>query len=46
MEARLPNHTTLLPDVNSAIQQLIKAVHTGGAPNTVLELVHLRALLR
>jgi AhpD family alkylhydroperoxidase len=43
MEARLPNPATLLPDVNPAIQQLIKATHTGGAPETVLELVHLRA---
>jgi AhpD family alkylhydroperoxidase len=43
MKARLPNPTTLLPDVNPAIQQLIKAAHTGGAPESVLELVHLRA---
>jgi AhpD family alkylhydroperoxidase len=43
MEARLPNPSTLLPDVTPAIQQLIKASHTGGAPETVLELVHLRA---
>jgi AhpD family alkylhydroperoxidase len=43
MEARLPNPAMLLPDVNPAIQQLIKATHTGGAPETVLELVHLRA---
>jgi AhpD family alkylhydroperoxidase len=43
MTARLPNPTALLPDVNPAIQQLIKAAHTGGAPETVLELVHLRA---
>jgi AhpD family alkylhydroperoxidase len=43
MESRLPNLSTLLPDVTPAIRQLIKAVHTGGAPETVLELVHLRA---
>ena len=43
MEPRLPNPSTLLPDVYPAIQQLIKAVHTGGAPDTVLELAHLRA---
>jgi len=43
MDARLPNPATLLPDVNPAIQQLIKAAHTGGAPEAVLELVHLRA---
>jgi AhpD family alkylhydroperoxidase len=43
MEPRLPNPTALLPDVYPAIQQLIKAVHTGGAPDTVLELAHLRA---
>ena len=43
MQARLPNPATLLPDVNPAIQQLIKAAHTGGAPEKVLELVHLRA---
>jgi AhpD family alkylhydroperoxidase len=43
MEARLPNPTALLPDAVPAIQQLIKAAHAGGAPETVLELVHLRA---
>jgi AhpD family alkylhydroperoxidase len=43
MQARLTNPSKLLPDVNPAIQQLIKAVHTGGAPEEVLELVHLRA---
>lgn len=42
MEARL-DITTLLPDAVPAIQQLIKAVHTGGAPEHILELVHLRA---
>lgn len=42
MEARL-DPTALLPDVVPAVQQLIKAIHTGGAPAHVLELVHLRA---
>jgi AhpD family alkylhydroperoxidase len=42
MEARL-DLTKLLPDAVPAIQQLIKAAHTGGAPEEILELVHLRA---
>lgn len=43
MEARMPNPVLVLAGANPAIQQLIKAAHTGGAPQTVLELVHLRA---
>ena len=43
MEGRISNPSKLLPDVYPAIQQLIKAAHTGGAPEAVLELVHLRA---
>ena len=43
MEPRLANPSALLPDVYPAIQQLIKAAHTGGAPEEVMELVHLRA---
>jgi AhpD family alkylhydroperoxidase len=43
MEARIPNATQLLPDVVPAVQQLIKAVHTGDAPESILELVHLRS---
>jgi AhpD family alkylhydroperoxidase len=39
----MTNPAMVLPDVYPAIQQLIKSVHTGGAPDTVLELVHLRA---
>jgi len=43
MEARLPNMATLLADAVPPIQQLIKVAHAGDAPETVLELVHLRA---
>jgi len=42
MEARMTNPATIL-DATSAIQQLYKAVYSGGASPTVLELVHLRA---
>ncbi|MFC9688601.1 carboxymuconolactone decarboxylase family protein [Kribbella sp. NPDC056951] len=43
MTARLTNPTALLPDAMKGIQNIFKAVHQGGAPGPVLELVHLRA---
>jgi len=43
MQARINNPAMLLPDVTDAIQTLIKATKKGGVPDTVLELVHLRA---
>ena len=42
MDARLPNLETLMADAVPPIQQLIKVAHSGGAPKTLLELVHLR----
>jgi AhpD family alkylhydroperoxidase len=41
MEARMtsPPH----PDVTTAVQHLLKAIHAGGVDPSVLELVHLRA---
>ncbi|WP_406059212.1 carboxymuconolactone decarboxylase family protein [Streptomyces sp. NBC_01077] len=42
--ARMPNPAALLPQSGPAIQQLIKAVMSGGdVPGTTLGLVHLRA---
>ncbi|MER7111399.1 carboxymuconolactone decarboxylase family protein [Streptomyces sp. NPDC000229] len=43
MKARMTNPATVLPETMPAIQDLIKAVKKGGVPETVLELVHLRA---
>ena len=40
---RMNNPATVLPEANEGIQTLIKAIRKGGAPSTVLELVHLRA---
>jgi AhpD family alkylhydroperoxidase len=37
------NPATILPDTLPAIQALLKATRTGGVPQAVLELVHLRA---
>jgi AhpD family alkylhydroperoxidase len=39
----MDNPTTILPDATNGIQTLIKATQQGGVPQTVLELVHLRA---
>jgi AhpD family alkylhydroperoxidase len=41
--ARMKNPAMVLPDAMTAIQNLFKAMSKGGAPETVLELVHLRA---
>jgi AhpD family alkylhydroperoxidase len=43
MEARMQNPAQVLPEAMGAIQNLYKAVYSGGAPQSVLELVHLRA---
>ncbi|MGI5358535.1 carboxymuconolactone decarboxylase family protein [Streptomyces sp. CA-252508] len=43
MKARMDNPATVIPEVMPAIQDLIKAAKKGGVPETVLELVHLRA---
>ena len=43
MQARMSNPATILPDATTGIQALTKAIHKGGVPQTVLELVHLRA---
>jgi hypothetical protein len=42
MQARMTNPATILPDVNTGIQVLIKATRQGGVPQSLLELVHLR----
>jgi AhpD family alkylhydroperoxidase len=43
MEPRISNPAALLPGIQDAINGLYKAAHSAGAPNAVLELVHLRA---
>ena len=43
MQARMTNPATILPDVNTGIQALIKATRQGDVPQSILELVHLRA---
>jgi len=39
----MSNPATILPDASHGIQALLKATRKGGVPQTVLELVHLRA---
>jgi AhpD family alkylhydroperoxidase len=39
----MSNPATILPDVNTGIQALLKATRQGGVPGATLELVHLRA---
>ena len=43
IQSRMKNPAIVNPDANAAIQDLIKAIYTSGAPKTTLELVHLRA---
>ena len=43
MQARIANPATLLPDAMPAILALLKTTRTGGVPEALLELVHLRA---
>ncbi|GHC36008.1 alkyl hydroperoxide reductase AhpD [Streptomyces cinnamoneus] len=43
VNARMKNPTEVLPDAMKGVQNIFKAVHQGGVPQAVLELVHLRA---
>jgi AhpD family alkylhydroperoxidase len=43
MSARMKNPAMVLPDAMKGINNLYKAMHQGGVPQTTLELVHLRA---
>ncbi|MGW1027211.1 carboxymuconolactone decarboxylase family protein [Streptomyces sp. NPDC002577] len=43
MNARMKNPAMVLPDAMKGIQNLYKAMHQGGVPQQILELVHLRA---
>jgi AhpD family alkylhydroperoxidase len=43
MEPRMSNPATILPEAMNGILTLLKATRKGGVPQTVLELVHLRA---
>ena len=43
MTARMKNPAIVLPDAMTGIQNIYKAMHKGGVPETTLELVHLRA---
>ncbi|MFI5693865.1 carboxymuconolactone decarboxylase family protein [Kribbella sp. NPDC051586] len=43
MSARMKNPAMVLPDAMTGIQNIYKAMHKGGVPETTLELVHLRA---
>jgi AhpD family alkylhydroperoxidase len=43
MKARMSNPATILPDVTTGIQALIKAIRQSDVPQSLLELVHLRA---
>ncbi len=43
MQARMNNPATVLPDMMQPIQDLFKVTRQGDVPQSVLELVHLRA---
>ncbi|MGY0233187.1 carboxymuconolactone decarboxylase family protein [Longispora urticae] len=43
MQARMSNPAMVLTDAGKAINALYKVSHSGGVPQTTLELVHLRA---
>ncbi len=43
MQSRMQNPAAVLPTANQGIQNLFKAVHSGGVDPKILELVHLRA---
>jgi AhpD family alkylhydroperoxidase len=43
MQSRMKNPAMVLPDAMEGIQNLYKAMHQGGVPQQLLELVHLRA---
>lgn len=42
MQSRMRNPAMVLPDAMRPIQEIFKAVHSGGVPGQTLELVHLR----
>ena len=42
MQSRMQNPAVVLSDAMQPIQQLFKAVHSGGVDGQTLELVHLR----
>jgi AhpD family alkylhydroperoxidase len=43
VQARMKNPATVLPDAMKGIQTMYKAIHQGGVPQPLMELVHLRA---
>ncbi|MEU6879416.1 carboxymuconolactone decarboxylase family protein [Streptomyces sp. NPDC046712] len=43
LKPRMTNPAYLLPEAGPAIQNLVKATRQGGVPESILELVHLRA---
>ena len=43
MQARMSNPTTIFPDAMNGIQSLLKATRQSDVPQSLLELVHLRA---
>jgi AhpD family alkylhydroperoxidase len=43
IQPRMKNPAVVIPEANSAIQELIKATFKGGVPPGTMELVHLRA---
>ncbi|WP_395105170.1 carboxymuconolactone decarboxylase family protein [Actinomadura sp. SCN-SB] len=43
MEARMKNPALVMPDVMAGVQTIMKAIRSGGVPQTTLELVHMRA---
>jgi AhpD family alkylhydroperoxidase len=43
VQARMKNPAMVLPDAMKGIQNMYKAMHQGGVPQQLLELVHLRA---
>lgn len=43
MTVRMTNPAKVLPDAMTGIQNIYKAIYSGGVPQATLELVHLRA---
>jgi AhpD family alkylhydroperoxidase len=43
VQSRMKNPAMVLPDAMKGIQNMYKAMHQGGVPQQLLELVHLRA---
>ncbi|MFI6484886.1 carboxymuconolactone decarboxylase family protein [Nonomuraea sp. NPDC050663] len=42
MQARMKNPATIIPAAQKPIMELMKAAHTGGLPQELAELIHLR----